>query len=104
MNIDRLAHTFLESHWRDDADLADQATLERLATAAGYDPRPLIEAAASPEVRAVYEANTVEAMDRSVFGSPTYFVDGDMFYGQDRLEMVERALRQPYRRPSEPYE
>ena len=104
LNIDRLAHTFLESHWRDDADLADQATLQRLATAAGYDPLPLIEAAASPEVRAAYEANTVEAMDRSVFGSPTYFVDGDMFYGQDRLEMVERALRQPYRHPSEPYE
>ena len=69
-----------------------------------YAARPLIEAAASPKVRAVYEANTVEAMDRSVFGSPTYFVDGDMFYGQDRLEMVERALRQPYRHPSEPYE
>jgi 2-hydroxychromene-2-carboxylate isomerase len=31
-----------------------------------------------------------------VFGSPTYFVDGDMFYGQDRLEMIERALGQPY--------
>ena len=44
----------------------------------------------------VYRANTEEAIRRSVFGSPTYVVDGDMFYRQDRLEMVERALRRPY--------
>ena len=43
------------------------------------------------------EIYTQEAIDRSVFGSPSYFVDGDMFYGQDRLEMVERALDRPYR-------
>ena len=39
---------------------------------------------------------TEEAIERSVFGSPTYFVDGDMFYGQDRLELVERAIGKPY--------
>ncbi|MDE0808541.1 MAG: DsbA family protein, partial [Alphaproteobacteria bacterium] len=44
----------------------------------------------------IYEANTKEAIERSVFGSPTYVVDGDMFYGQDRLEMVERALSKPF--------
>jgi 2-hydroxychromene-2-carboxylate isomerase len=86
----------LESHWRDDADLADEATLVELGKRAGLDPIPLLDAASSDEVQAIYEANTREAIARSVFGSPTYFVDGDMFYGQDRLEMVERALRQPY--------
>ena len=44
----------------------------------------------------IYNANTEEAIERSVFGAPGYFADGDLFYGQDRLEMVERALRQPY--------
>ena len=39
---------------------------------------------------------TEEAIRRSVFGSPTNFVDGDMFYGQDRLELVERALVKPF--------
>lgn len=71
-----------------------------LATGVGLDPEPLLAAALSDEVQAIYEANTVEAIERSVFGSPAYFVDGDMFYGQDRLEMVERALRQLYA-PSE---
>jgi len=56
----------------------------------------LLNRAFSPEVRQVYQANTDEAIRRSVFGSPTYLVDGDMFYGQDRLEMVARALDRPY--------
>jgi len=95
-NVDQLAHVMLESHWRDNADLADRDTLVALGKRVGLDPVPLLDAALSDEVRAIYEANTQEAIERSVFGSPTYFVDGDMFYGQDRLEMVERALRQPY--------
>ncbi|MDP6705247.1 MAG: 2-hydroxychromene-2-carboxylate isomerase [Alphaproteobacteria bacterium] len=95
-NVDRLAHCMLEEHWRDDADLADEETLARLCRSVEIAPEPVLEAALSPEVRAQYDANTEEAIRRSVFGSPTYFVDGDMFYGQDRLEMVERALRRAY--------
>lgn len=95
-NVDRLAHRMLEAHWRDDADLADGETLRRLANEVDIDPAPLLDAALSPEVAAVYLANTEEAISRSVFGSPTYFVDGDMFYGQDRLEFVERALKRPF--------
>jgi len=48
--------------------------------------------AASSDVRQIYQRNTEEAIARSVFGSPTYFLDGDMFYGQDRLEMMEHVL------------
>jgi 2-hydroxychromene-2-carboxylate isomerase len=91
-DIGRLAHAMLESHWRENSDLADRDTLAGLARAVDLDPTPLLDAALSPEVAAIYLANTQEAIRRSVFGSPTYFVDGDMFYGQDRLEFVERAL------------
>ena len=95
-NIGGLAHGMLEAHWRDDADLADGETLTRLGIAAGVDLKPLLDAALSAEVLAVYAANTEEAIERSVFGSPTYFVDDDMFYGQDHLEMAERALDRPF--------
>lgn len=95
-NIDKLAHGMLEAHWRDDADLADRKTLVRIGEAAGLDPLPLLLAAEAPEISDIYEKNTVDAIERSVFGAPTYFVDGDMFYGQDRLEMVERALVSPF--------
>lgn len=97
LDVDRLAHAMLEAHWRDDADLGDPAALAALARSVGLDPAPLIAAASSPAVVAAYAANTEEALRRSVFGSPTYFADGDMFYGQDRLEMLERALSRPYR-------
>ncbi len=96
-DIDRLSHAVLEAHWRDDADLSDPAALATILETLHIDPQPLLDAAASPEVRKLYAQYTEEAIERSVFGSPTYFVDGDMFYGQDRLEMVERALKQPYR-------
>jgi len=95
-NVDQLSHAMLEAHWHKDADLSDWATLATLGLSVGLNPEPLLQAALSPEIQAIYQANTTEAIERSVFGSPTYFVDGDMFYGQDRLELVERALLQPY--------
>ena len=96
LTIDRLAHAMLERHWREDADLADRATLEDIARSVEVDPEPLLTAASSDRVEAIHRENTEEAVRRSVFGSPTYFVGGDMFYGQDHLELVERALREPF--------
>ncbi|MEC7655328.1 MAG: DsbA family protein [Pseudomonadota bacterium] len=93
---DALANRLLEAHWRDDADLADAATLSRLGNEAGVDAARLLAAANSGEVQAIYRSNTAEAIERSVFGSPTYFVDGDMFYGQDHLELAARALERPF--------
>ncbi|MGC1503970.1 MAG: 2-hydroxychromene-2-carboxylate isomerase [Sulfitobacter sp.] len=91
-----LSRAILQAHWRDDADLADAETLHRLAQDTGLDATTLLSAATHDEVQAQHDANTKEAIARSVFGSPTYFVGDDMFYGQDRLFMVELALRQPF--------
>lgn len=95
-SIDELAHTLLEAHWRDDADLDDNASLERLAGTHGFDGKALLKRSYADDVVAQYQANTAEAIARNVFGSPTYVVDGDPFYGQDRLEMVARALHKPF--------
>jgi len=96
INIGQLAHAILQAHWHDDADFASAETLSQLARNVAIDPVPLLDAAHTTEINALYQKNTEEAIARSVFGSPTYFIDGDMFYGQDRLEMVERALSQPF--------
>jgi 2-hydroxychromene-2-carboxylate isomerase len=45
-----------------------------------------------------YNKNTEEAVAMSVFGSPTYVIDDDMFYGQDSLGLVEYALNQPFQK------
>ena len=94
--MDDLAQRVLQAHWRDDTDITDPAALAPLIAAVGLAPEAVLHAAGSAAVRAAYDANIAEAVARSVFGSPTYIVDGDMFYGQDRLEMVEKALQAPY--------
>ncbi len=96
LNMDQLAHCLLQGHWVDDADLADYDTLVLYGQKAGVDPQPLLADAELPGIKAIYQANTDEAIERSVFGAPTYFVDGDMFFGQDRLMMVEHALKTPF--------
>jgi 2-hydroxychromene-2-carboxylate isomerase len=97
-NADGLAFAMMRAHWRDHADLADRGTLAALAGECGLDAEALFAAAATPEVADRLTQNTAEAIERSVFGSPTYVVDGDMFYGQDHLELVERALKYPFAR------
>ena len=96
INIDNLAHEMMEQHWAYDCDLADTDTLAKIALSVDIDPWPLLEISNSKEVLKIFAENTKEAIDRSVFGSPTYFVDGDMFYEQDHLELVERALVKPF--------
>lgn len=95
-NVDQLAHLLLQGHWADHADLAHEPTLEKIAQDAGFDAQSLLKAAKTPQVAEIYAANTAQAIELSVFGSPTYVVDNDMFYGQDRLEMVERAVEKPF--------
>jgi len=93
-----LSRAILQAHWRDDADIADRATLNGIAGHIGMDGAALLVAAQTDAVQAQHNANTQEAIARNVFGSPTYFVGGDMFYGQDRLDMVARALDKPFAR------
>lgn len=93
---DALSFAILQAHWRYDADIADPDVLKVIAQDCGVDADKLLRNAQSAEIQAQFATNTQEAITRGVFGSPTYFVDGDMFYGQDRLDMVERALAQPF--------
>lgn len=87
-----LAHAILRAVWAEERDIADPATLTAIADAAGFDGKALIAASADDDVRHRFDAFTQEAIDRDVFGSPTYIVNGDLFWGQDRLDFVDRAL------------
>ena len=93
---DTMAHSLLEAHWRDDADLSNLETLGGIAADLGHDPDKLIEQAASKEVQNQLNVNSTWAREQNIFGSPTYIVDGDPFYGQDHLELVRRALSKPF--------
>jgi 2-hydroxychromene-2-carboxylate isomerase len=55
-------------------------------------PASLMEQSRSQAVQVRYETYTQAAIDAGVFGAPSYVVDGEIFWGQDRLDFVERAL------------
>jgi 2-hydroxychromene-2-carboxylate isomerase len=88
-----LAGAVMRAVWVEEQDIADAATLARLADDAGFDGAALVAAANGPAARQVLEGFTKEALDAGVFGSPWYVVDGQGFWGQDRLDFVERLLQ-----------
>jgi len=95
-DVDALHVALLQALWRDDRDVGNPDVLAAIARETGIDPTPLLAAALAPETQAEFARNTAEAIARHVLGSPTYIVDGENFYGQDRLMMVERALERPF--------
>jgi 2-hydroxychromene-2-carboxylate isomerase len=88
-----LATAVTRAVWVEDRNIADAATLEELAGDAGYDGAALLAASRTPETQQKYEGFTKEALDAGVFGAPWYVVDGQGFWGQDRLDFVERLLQ-----------
>ena len=70
----------------------DLAALRDIATRRGYNNLDFLEQSESPDVLARYEANTNEALERGVFGAPSYIIGDELLWGQDRVEFVERIL------------
>jgi 2-hydroxychromene-2-carboxylate isomerase len=89
-----LAGAVMRARWAEERDVADEATLAAIARAQSLDPSGLAARAATPEIAARFDALTQEAIDRQVFGAPTYIVGGELFWGQDRLDFLDRKLAQ----------
>jgi 2-hydroxychromene-2-carboxylate isomerase len=99
LNPDAFVHKAFKSVWEDQLDLSKSDTLIHLADAAGLPGRELVERSPSDAISAAYEQNRQEALEENVFGSPAYVLDGEVFWGQDRLELLADALksgRKPY--------
>ena len=77
--------------WAEQRNVADLAVLRTLLAEAGL-PASLADRAADPAISARYAAYTAEALAAGVFGAPSYVIDGELFWGQDRLDFVERRL------------
>lgn len=87
-----LAHAILSAIWTQEKDIADLPTLSEIANAAGHDGTALVAASQEPGTLAAFEALTQEALARGVFGAPTYVYKDELFWGQDRLEFLDRVL------------
>ena len=93
----RLAGAIMRAVWAEDRNIADEATLDAIASECGLDAGALRDASATPSVEALYQSNTEEAIAAEVFGSPTYVprfgrAKDQRFWGQDRLDLLAAAI------------
>ena len=79
--------------WEDQQNLVDAAMLVTIADDSGLPGKQLVERSESAEIGAAYEQNRQDALAADVFGSPVYVLDGEVFWGQDRIELLADALK-----------
>jgi 2-hydroxychromene-2-carboxylate isomerase len=87
----RLAGSILRGVWVDEKNIADPSALQEMLDGCGLPARRL-EESQSQTVHERYEQDSQRAIDGGVFGAPTYVAFGEMFWGQDRLDFLERRL------------
>jgi 2-hydroxychromene-2-carboxylate isomerase len=79
--------------WVDGRNMNDPATVSEVLQQAGFAPEQMLALANDPAIKDDLKAATQEAVARGVFGAPAFFVGGEMFWGQDRLDFVKEALQ-----------
>lgn len=79
--------------WVNQKNLGDSDVLAAVLTEAGLDAEALLAATGDPDVKGELIRSTEEAVARGAFGAPTFYLGDDMYFGQDRLDFVEEAIR-----------
>ena len=87
-----LAHAVLHALWAEEKNTGDPGTLQSIIASCGLDAASVLKASEAPGVAEKREAYTKLAIDRGVFGAPSFVIDGEIFWGQDRLDFVDRKL------------
>ena len=94
-DVGAFVHAGLRAVWADELNIEDPETLVALADRSGLKGRELLAQADDPALFAQADALTQEAVDQQLFGAPFYFYNGEPFWGQDRLDMLDAALSVP---------
>tara|TARA_B110001452_G_scaffold107527_1_gene89167 strand:- start:601 stop:858 length:258 start_codon:yes stop_codon:yes gene_type:complete len=82
----------LKQTWSEEKDISDEKNIEEVSNIFKLNFKELADLAKSEQVKKIYQDNTEEAIKKNVFGSPTYIFNNELFWGQDRLDFLERAL------------
>ena len=83
----------LRAIWVEGRNMNDPATVGAVLREAGFEPEQMLALAGDPAIKDDLKVATQEAVQRGVFGAPTFFVGAEMFWGQDRLDFVKEALQ-----------
>jgi 2-hydroxychromene-2-carboxylate isomerase len=93
--VDGYDAAMFRAMWQDERDMGQPFELAAVLATIGWDGDDFAARIVSESVKERLKANTEEAIGRGVFGAPTFFVQGEMFFGQDRLDFVAAALGAP---------
>ena len=88
----KLSDALLKAVWEEEKNISDEATLVAIADNVGLQGSNLLESARGEEWSSAYASTTKEALECGIVGSPTYQVDDELYWGQDRFDFLERAL------------
>ena len=91
--LPRYSEALFTAMWHDGEKIDDDDVLSRVLSAAGIDAAAVLSRIGDDAVKQTLKSYTEAAVKRGVFGAPTFFVADEMFFGQDRLEFVEDALK-----------
>ena len=90
--FDDYLDTVFSAIWVDEQNMGQPEVVASVLAKAGFDAQALLVRCGEDTVKEKLKANTEEAVVRGAFGAPTIYVDGEVFFGQDRLSMIEKAL------------
>ena len=85
-------HELLKQLWCEEKNISDEKNIETVSSKFKINFKELSALTKSEKVSKIYTDNTEEAVEKNVFGAPTYIFNNELFWGQDRLEFLERAL------------
>ena len=89
---DAFVRTVMRGYWSEKRDISDLATLQSMADEVGLGPRAVADVVADERCKAAVVANTDDAIARGVFGVPSFILDGKLFFGSDRMDLLDAAL------------
>jgi 2-hydroxychromene-2-carboxylate isomerase len=95
LNAMALAGFIGKAVWEEERDISDATTLQAIAAEHGRNAKLLWDTAQTDATKTAYDSYTEEAIAAGVFGAPTYVYKDELFWGQDRLDFLERALAAP---------
>ena len=92
-NFDSFINTIFKAIWIDGLNMGDEMVLQKVLSDSNFNLHDIFKLASTDSVKEILIANTDSAVKRGLFGVPTIFINGEMFFGQDRLDFVEEILK-----------
>lgn len=89
----KLVETLLPGVWEQGLDMTDIEVVGKILSDAGYDAKALLEKTQDPAIKQQLMDNTEKAVERGAFGIPTMYIDGEMYFGKERLEQMAEQLQ-----------